>query len=539
MNENSKLSTNDFYNTSLFGEPDGGFPPPRPARPATTQRPPKQSNSANTLMDVILQVASPVKVHTKIVLMQNIPHLEPDKASTMIQSIPVVTHRGIPAAEAQRIVSEFASIGALATQQVHDAGLQQNSPEEEQRRNLTAATDRIIQQLREIQYAWDISSKEELTPILTLPFNLVKNLQMAADDGDAACSFVLGMQYFWGIGRRRSEEEAVEWFNRAATAGLADAQNALGLCYTEGTGIQEDKKAAARWYTKAAEQGDLYAMHNLGLCYMLGTGVKTNVAQAEKWLQKALQHGSDLAHTPLGILYKVSEAEDMIPLAIHHFTKAAEFGNPIAMCELAEYYINGIGVEQNTDEAFRLLNTAAELGHGQAFMVMAECYENGIGVPCNLEYALHYYQQAANDELLEEALEGIRRCRQKQAGIPDSALPPIPTQADALPPIPQQFQMPPPVPPATPNAYSYNDDTQQLNAQLRELVVNTIATGLGINYKLVTPNARLVEDLGADELDLIELQFALEEATGVSFADGEKFITVKDYYLKLKHYFNL
>ena len=86
-----------------------------------------------------------------------------------------------------------------------------------------------------------------MTPILTLPFNLVKNLQMAADDGDAACAFVLGMQYFWGIARRRSEEEAVEWFNRAATAGLSDAQNALGLCYAEGTGIHEDKKAAAKW----------------------------------------------------------------------------------------------------------------------------------------------------------------------------------------------------------------------------------------------------------------------------------------------------
>lgn len=104
---------------------------------------------------------------------------------------------------------------------------------------------------------------------------------MAADDGDAACAFVLGMQYFWGIARRRSEEEAVEWFNRAATAGLSDAQNALGLCYAEGTGIHEDKKAAAKWYTKAAEQGDLYAMLNLSFCYMLGMGVKTNAVQAE------------------------------------------------------------------------------------------------------------------------------------------------------------------------------------------------------------------------------------------------------------------
>jgi acyl carrier protein len=46
----------------------------------------------------------------------------------------------------------------------------------------------------------------------------------------------------------------------------------------------------------------------------------------------------------------------------------------------------------------------------------------------------------------------------------------------------------------------------------------------------VTPQAKFVEDLGADSLDTVELVMALEEEFGIEIPDeeAEKIVTVKD-----------
>lgn len=60
-------------------------------------------------------------------------------------------------------------------------------------------------------------------------------------------------------------------------------------------------------------------------------------------------------------------------------------------------------------------------------------------------------------------------------------------------------------------------------------IVEIIADELCIDEDAVTPGSDLREDLGADALDLIELQMRLEEEFGVVFddADAEKTPTVQ------------
>lgn len=52
-------------------------------------------------------------------------------------------------------------------------------------------------------------------------------------------------------------------------------------------------------------------------------------------------------------------------------------------------------------------------------------------------------------------------------------------------------------------------------ARLRELV----AIQLGIDLREVVPDARILDDLGADSLDVVELVMALEEAFGIVVPD--------------------
>jgi acyl carrier protein len=60
----------------------------------------------------------------------------------------------------------------------------------------------------------------------------------------------------------------------------------------------------------------------------------------------------------------------------------------------------------------------------------------------------------------------------------------------------------------------------------REIIVEQ----LGVNPEQVTPNARFIEDLGADSLDTVELVMAFEEEFGVEVPDeeAEKLLTVGD-----------
>ena len=53
---------------------------------------------------------------------------------------------------------------------------------------------------------------------------------------------------------------------------------------------------------------------------------------------------------------------------------------------------------------------------------------------------------------------------------------------------------------------------------------------LSVNAEQVTPEAKFIEDLGADSLDIVELVMAFEEEFGVEVpdSDAEKLLTVGD-----------
>ncbi len=65
-----------------------------------------------------------------------------------------------------------------------------------------------------------------------------------------------------------------------------------------------------------------------------------------------------------------------------------------------------------------------------------------------------------------------------------------------------------------------------VDKRVKEIIVEQ----LGVNESEVNPEAKLIDDLGADSLDLVELVMALEEEYNleISDEDAEKILTVGD-----------
>jgi TPR repeat protein len=89
--------------------------------------------------------------------------------------------------------------------------------------------------------------------------------EQAAQQGDVAAMYDLGIMYNNGKGVEQSYKKAVEYYEQAAHLGHAQAQYNLGVMYYNGQGVERDIAKTREWWTKAAAQGDKTAIKNLKL----------------------------------------------------------------------------------------------------------------------------------------------------------------------------------------------------------------------------------------------------------------------------------
>ena len=69
----------------------------------------------------------------------------------------------------------------------------------------------------------------------------------AAQSGDNDAQFYLGALYSSGVGRPRSDEQALQWFSRAAEQGHSHAMLVLAGLYAIGRGTAKDNVSAYKW----------------------------------------------------------------------------------------------------------------------------------------------------------------------------------------------------------------------------------------------------------------------------------------------------
>jgi TPR repeat protein len=77
-----------------------------------------------------------------------------------------------------------------------------------------------------------------------------------AKAGDPQAQTIIGWFYQSGFGREQSDEQAVEWYRKAAEQNFAEAERHLSQMYRRGAGVSQDENLAAHWLARARQHGD-------------------------------------------------------------------------------------------------------------------------------------------------------------------------------------------------------------------------------------------------------------------------------------------
>jgi hypothetical protein len=107
-----------------------------------------------------------------------------------------------------------------------------------------------------------------------------------------------------------SEENAAEWYEKAAEQGDASAQNALATMYYIGKLLPQSFEKAKLWYERAVKQGNAKAQR--GLAYLLFTVhiIFPNMLKDELWPVLDAPHTGGIVakRTPAGLPVRSASA---------------------------------------------------------------------------------------------------------------------------------------------------------------------------------------------------------------------------------------
>jgi len=205
----------------------------------------------------------------------------------------------------------------------------------------------------------------------------LEETRVLAEQGDPIAQYELGEVYEFGEGVVQNDEEAFNWYLRAAEQELAEAQNRVGLAYQFGWYVLQSYNEAIRWYRLSAEQNYAPAQVYLGAMYLYGFGVEIDLFEVEKWFLRAANNNHPVGQYYLANLYneKVSEGREKYELeALKWYQRAAEQGIAQAQNKIAVAYQNGIGRNQNYEAAEKWFRLAIDQNSPAAMSNLGSLY---------------------------------------------------------------------------------------------------------------------------------------------------------------------
>ena len=251
----------------------------------------------------------------------------------------------------------------------------------------------------------------------------------AAEAGIVPAMVACGNLYLDGKdGIKKNVSKAMEWFQKAASAGNLTAMNNIGYVYETLENYEEslnwykkaadlgnitammnlagvyennfnDKKSARQWIKKAESCKDLYSIKELAHYYSEADAIKNNIQKAIKFYEKAAKMGDVDSLSELGDLYFYIDEFDA---AEHYYFEAAKMGDAYAMTNLGIILTNDY---EDFEKAHFWLKKAVEGGNIYAVRMMGDLYAKFK----QYHKALRWYRKSV--ALGEDAREDIHKVK--------------------------------------------------------------------------------------------------------------------------------
>ena len=183
-----------------------------------------------------------------------------------------------------------------------------------------------------------------------------------------------------------------------AQRGVARAQHNVGVLHLRGLGLKKNEKAAFEWFSRAAKQDFARAQHNLGWMYQNGIHVERNIEQARQFYEAAAEKRFTLSEERLGeILYNNKDYKRARVILL----RAARKGDRRAQFLLGEIFNHGLGADVDLAQAVQWYSSAAHKAEPSAQYKLARLYierQNDARAVVLLEAAaLSGHREASND----------------------------------------------------------------------------------------------------------------------------------------------
>lgn len=120
-------------------------------------------------------------------------------------------------------------------------------------------------------------------------------LLRAADAGNAAAQWELGMMLLNGRGGPADAVGARRQVRRSAEAGYVNGQISYAVMLALGQGGPTDEPEARVWYQRAAEQGSAHALRGLGAMLLVGQGGAADPILGMAYIELAAEAGDEMA----------------------------------------------------------------------------------------------------------------------------------------------------------------------------------------------------------------------------------------------------
>lgn len=261
-------------------------------------------------------------------------------------------------------------------------------------------------------------------------------LEVLCYEDDPEAEYQLGIIYEYGNDEINQDfAKAMEWYERAAMWDHADAYSALGYFYLTGTYVEQDYDLAQVNFEQAVMLGSKEAEVGLARVYLASvTNEEIESIQPENLEgltisdedQLKIDEINDICAKAFGLIKDA--AKDNNPDGLYYLGYCYEHGigtvkdltNALSTYKKAAFvdangirdqqakddaniavammYMNGIGVELDTEKAFEYFNIAADNGSAKAQYYVGQMYENGISVEQDYSLALEYYLKAADSD---------------------------------------------------------------------------------------------------------------------------------------------